>query len=204
MDALNTKWNLHIRAIVLKGGIDMSDSSITKMALANAMKELMTELPLHKVSISNIVEKCNLSRKSFYYHFKDKYDLVNWIFYTDFVSNFQKNTDILDWNLIKSICEFFYENKFFYSNVLEVRGQNSFYDYFGEILSPIIELHFEDMFEESEDKNFYVIFFTDTIRTSIARWLLEGAKISPNKYVKLLKTAVTGIALKIVEDMDLD
>lgn len=68
----------------------MSNSQITKLALADSMKRLMKEIPMSKITISEITESCNLSRKSFYYHFKDKYDLVNWIFYTEFVSVVQE------------------------------------------------------------------------------------------------------------------
>lgn len=62
----------------------MPDSSITKRALAAALKQLMSEKPLQKISVGDICETCSMNRKSFYYHFKDKYDLVNWIFYTEY------------------------------------------------------------------------------------------------------------------------
>ena len=53
----------------------MADSNITKKALASALKELMETVPFSKISIGDICEKCDMNRKSFYYHFKDKYDL---------------------------------------------------------------------------------------------------------------------------------
>ena len=55
-----------------------ADSNLTKRALAAAMKELMEQMPFSKISVSDIAEQCGMNRKSFYYHFKDKYDLVNW------------------------------------------------------------------------------------------------------------------------------
>ena len=60
----------------------MADSNITKRALAQALQELMEEVPFDKINVTQICEKCGINRKSFYYHFKDKYDLANWIFYT--------------------------------------------------------------------------------------------------------------------------
>lgn len=62
----------------------MPDSLITKRALASSLKELMKTQPLTKISVGDICEKCGMNRKSFYYHFCDKYDLVNWIFDTEF------------------------------------------------------------------------------------------------------------------------
>ena len=64
----------------------MPDSNITKNALASALKDLMKRKPFSKISVRDICDECGMNRKSFYYHFKDKYDLVNWIFYVDFVS----------------------------------------------------------------------------------------------------------------------
>ena len=63
----------------------MADSNITKLALSNALKELLAERPFEKISVSDICQKCSMNRKSFYYHFRDKYDLVNWIFDTEFM-----------------------------------------------------------------------------------------------------------------------
>jgi len=64
----------------------LADSNITKRALANALKELMVEMPFEKINVADISGRCDMNRKSFYYHFKDKYDLVNWIFDTEFIA----------------------------------------------------------------------------------------------------------------------
>ena len=52
----------------------MADSNLTKRALSAALKELMNEQPFVKISVGDICERCEMNRKSFYYHFKDKYD----------------------------------------------------------------------------------------------------------------------------------
>jgi len=176
----------------------MSDSQLTKQALSQAMKELMEEMPMEKIKISDITERCNLNRQSFYYHFKDKYDLVNWIYYTDFVVSIQNSLDKSEWELLERICDFFYENRKFYSNALKVTGQNSFSEYFNEVIHSIILPCFDDIFKDDPNRDFYATFFADSIRVSITRWLLEGAKIQPGEFVRLMKTAVTGVAYKVL------
>ncbi len=57
----------------------MSDSIITKKAIAVSLKDLMKKKSLAKITVSDIVKNCNLNRQTFYYHFKDKYDLLHWI-----------------------------------------------------------------------------------------------------------------------------
>lgn len=57
----------------------MPYSNATKQAFADALRKLLEQKPFAKISVSHICEECGMNRKSFYYHFKDKYDLVNWI-----------------------------------------------------------------------------------------------------------------------------
>jgi AcrR family transcriptional regulator len=73
----------------------MSDSNITKMALADSLKRLMAEKTFSKIRVDDIVNGCGLRRQSFYYHFKDKYDLMNWIYYTE-TARFMASYDTLE------------------------------------------------------------------------------------------------------------
>lgn len=53
-------------------------SQITKRALAESLKKLLLEKPLDRITVSDITEDCGVSRMTFYYHFKDVYDLIEW------------------------------------------------------------------------------------------------------------------------------
>ena len=50
------------------------------------------------------------------------------------------------------------------------------------------------VFADDDDCEFFATFFADAIRVSITRWLLEGAEIPPDKFVELMKKAVSGAA----------
>lgn len=51
----------------------------TKKALAAALKEAMEKKPLSKVTVSELSTVCKINRKTFYYHFRDLYDLLKWM-----------------------------------------------------------------------------------------------------------------------------
>ena len=53
-------------------------SDATKQALANALKQLLQKKQITKITINDITEACGISRMTFYYHFKDIYDLADW------------------------------------------------------------------------------------------------------------------------------
>ena len=53
-------------------------SQITKRALEESLKKMLLKKPVNKITISDITEDCGINRMTFYYHFKDIYDLVEW------------------------------------------------------------------------------------------------------------------------------
>ena len=64
-----------------KRGVDMATG--TKEALAAALRQMMTVKPIDKVTVKDIVEICGVNRQTFYYHFDDVDDLLEWVFEQD-------------------------------------------------------------------------------------------------------------------------
>ena len=46
--------------------------------LEESLKHLLLKKPLDKITINDLTTDCGISRMTFYYHFKDIYDLVEW------------------------------------------------------------------------------------------------------------------------------
>lgn len=182
----------------------LADSNITKRALAAAFKELLESQPFDKISVSMICDKCEMNRKSFYYHFKDKYDLVNWIYYTEFILVAHQKDYTIGWDLMEDLCTYFYENRDFYRKTFHVEGQNSFSDYFGDIISMIITKDFEKLFGEGEHRAFYVNFFSDAFLCAIKRWIAEKDCIPAKEFESLLKNCLLGTSTKIIEEFTSD
>lgn len=179
----------------------MPDSNITKNALAASMKKLMAQKPFAKISVGDICDDCGMNRKSFYYHFKDKYDLVNWIFYVDFIGRIDWENCKSEWSLLDDLCRYFYGERSFYENALQIEGQNSFKEYFFETLRPVILYYLQNAFPESAKKDFYVTFFCDGFLTAIVRWLKEGAdRIPPDEFLEDLHGIIIVLAKKVMDE----
>ena len=58
-------------------------SSSTKEALGAALKKMMAIKPIDKITVKDLAEICNVNRQTFYYHFDDVYDLLEWVFEAD-------------------------------------------------------------------------------------------------------------------------
>lgn len=165
----------------------MADSNITKKALADVMKKLLCAMPFSKISVSDICEECGMNRKSFYYHFRDKYDLVNWIFYTEFFEMACSQSFENGWDFMEGICRYFYENHAFYRKAFEITGQNSFRDYFQEMLEPILVQYSAEMFHSENPPEFFITFISDAYIASIIRWLSAKKCTEPSEYVQQLR-----------------
>lgn len=179
----------------------MPDSNITKRALAQAMKDLMRTEPFSKISVGDICQACSMSRKSFYYHFRDKYDLVNWIFDSEFLQSIRPEAYHSGWALLEDMCAYFYREQTFYRSALLISGQNSFREYFGQAITPIMSFFTQDIFDGVEHVDFYVTFFSDAILISIIRWLTEGAQIPPEEHLSQLRHILFRLARHAVDEL---
>lgn len=180
----------------------MPSPGITKKIIAGTMKELLSKRPLSKISVGDIVERCEINRNTFYYHFKDKYDVVNWIFYTEYIAEFSHDEVENIWQFIEHLCCFFYKDKDFYSNALMEQGTNSLSEYFTDLIKGTIRVRIEELTEDDLYADFYVNFFSDAFVICFSNWLIEGAKLPPETLARFVKKAVTETAIKLAYDND--
>ena len=50
----------------------------TKKAISEVFWQLLEEKPYNKITVQNIVERCQVNRNTFYYHFQDIPDLTEY------------------------------------------------------------------------------------------------------------------------------
>ncbi len=183
----------------------MADSNITKRALAASLKELMVDQPFEKINVAQICERCNMNRKSFYYHFKDKYDLINWIFDTEFIELLKHENLSADyterWAFIEKINRYFYQNHSFYRKALQIDGQNSFSDHFREYIRPLIAVRISKLFGEQQWDEFTLDFLSDAVVCAMERWLRTKECLPPEQFVEKLKALIEKCAHAICREM---
>ena len=73
-------------------------SVTTKRALAETFKKLLSKRGLNKITVKDIVEDCGVNRQTFYYHFHDIYELMEWIFQEDLEDIARENLDYDNWS----------------------------------------------------------------------------------------------------------
>ena len=58
-------------------------SELTKRAIQESFKKLLSNQPLDKITVKNITDDCGVNRNTFYYHYSDIYQLLEEIFLTE-------------------------------------------------------------------------------------------------------------------------
>lgn len=58
-------------------------SNLTKQNLADAFRRQLERKTVDRITVTDIVRECGVDRHTFYYHFRDLYDLMSWIFLED-------------------------------------------------------------------------------------------------------------------------
>ena len=96
----------------------------TKLWIAAAMKRLMVKKSLDKIRVTEICREAEIERPTFYYHFRDKYELVAWIFFRD-----ADMTDILSVESAAASMNRMRQEMLFYRRAYEDSSQNALWQY---------------------------------------------------------------------------
>ncbi|MBR0163173.1 MAG: TetR/AcrR family transcriptional regulator C-terminal domain-containing protein [Lachnospiraceae bacterium] len=90
----------------------------TKQILAESLRAIMKTKKLDRITIADVVKECGVSRRAFYYHFKDIYDATWWLVEEDWKDRI--DFDAEDWRgNMRELLHYFEENRDFVSAVLD-------------------------------------------------------------------------------------
>lgn len=95
--------------------------------LAESFKELVQQQPIEKITIKEITDKAGVIRPTFYNHFQDKYELLEWIIRTQLIDPMQM---LLENGMFRQAMVLLFtrmiNEKAFYMKASHLEGQNSF------------------------------------------------------------------------------
>ena len=107
----------------------MQQKKDVKQLIAASFKELAVLKPIEKITIREITDRAGVIRVTFYNHFQDKYELLEWICREELFNPIRA----LIWNdMEREALSFLFNgilhNRDFYMHAVHMEGQNSFQD----------------------------------------------------------------------------
>ena len=99
----------------------------TQHALGLALKEMMARQPLDTISVLELAKKCGVSRKTFYYHYHDIYDLLTQVFLEEKIPGANLATNFQE--LIQLVFDYYKANQAFIDATLQSAGDDLFSEF---------------------------------------------------------------------------
>ena len=153
----------------------------TKQELEQSLKHLLSQKPLDKITISDLTEDCGISRMASYYHFRDIYDLVEWVCLEDAARALQGKKTYDTWQEgLLQIFEAVLENKPFILNVYHSVSREQIETYLFQLtydlLRGVVEEKAAGVKISEEEKRFIADFYKYGFVGVMLDWIKKGMK----------------------------
>ncbi len=169
-----------------------TDTNITKQSIADSVKELCHQKGFEKITIKDISEKCGINRQTFYYHFLDKYDLLEWIYKTELIDVFLKDLSFENWpDRLEQLLTAMKDDKAFYINTVthtEYYIKNAMLLQAQQIFEQAIDTLDETRKVNRPQRDFITRFFAFGLCGTIIDWVESGMESSPEYIRKNMTT----------------
>lgn len=172
-------------------------SQITKRALEQSLKNLLLKKPLTKITVSDIAEDCGINRMTFYYHFRDIYDLVEWSCLEDARQALEEKKTYDTWQQgFLQIFEAVRKNKPFIMNVYRCVHREQVERYLSplvdNLLLNIIDKEAQNVFIRDEDKKFIAKVYSYIFIGIMLDWIRDDMRENPEEIVERLAKLIRG------------
>ena len=173
-------------------------TQMTKQILAESLKKLLPHHSFEKITIKDITDAAGFIRPTFYNHFKDKYDLVEWIFTEEVIRPGEQLFDVgLFREGIRLMLANMEKEKDFYVRAVKIQGQNSFRDIVFQSFVTLIQKVFAKRtpFPETVPHFFrpeiLAEYYANAETFLLMKWLESGMPISAEEVEKAHWSLIT-------------
>ena len=172
-------------------------SQVTKRALEQSLKNLLLKKPLTKITVGDITDDCGINRMTFYYHFKDIYDLVEWSCLEDAKRALDEKKTYDTWQQgLLQIFKAVQENKPFILNVYRCVHREQVEKY----LQPLVDQLLLNFINEEaagitvrdEDKQFIAQVYSYMFIGLMLDWIKDDMREDPQQIVEKLSKLIKG------------
>ena len=166
--------------------------------LADSFKELACQQPVEKITIKEITDRAGVIRTTFYNHFQDKYELLEWIINHDLIEPIKP---FVRSGLTTQAMTFLFINvekeKEFYTKVSRLEGQNSFAGIAQRCIQALLLEVFEEHSERKQPKNAMLTperlaqYYGQSMVFVVIQWIQSGMTVSAQELADVYEYMIT-------------
>ena len=156
----------------------------TRRAIMQSYLRLVRQKPLDKLTVKDIVEDCEITRNTFYYHFQDIYDLTAEVFRSEFAALLRSyGTSIEWWDMVREVALFAQRNRTVVLHVFRSARQDELMRVFEassqEYIVDQLRNYPQSAGVPEEDLQVLAQVLRGTVRGLAQEWMTKGMKEDP-------------------------
>lgn len=176
--------------------------------LAESFKELVCQQPIEKITIKQITDRAGVIRPTFYNHFEDKYNLLEWIMIKDIVTPIQP---LLNNGMINEAMILIFHNmrreKEFYMHASKLEGQNSFRGMIEQGIQLVLGSMIVEKMGTKKPINRWLTpehlseYYSQSITYVLMTWIQGGMEIPPEELAQVYDFIISRSLSDVLADM---
>lgn len=155
-------------------------TNLTKKAMADALKRMLHQRALEHITVQDVADEAGISRKTFYYHFHDIYELVEWLLLEE-CRNLTDGHRAGGWiQDVANGLSYATENREWLKNIYRSMDRPQLEVILRKIVRPLIRDSFVQALDgrpvNEEDRQFVEDIFTYGVTGLFLAWMGEGMR----------------------------
>ena len=182
-------------------------SEVTKRALEQSLKNLLSKKPITKITINDIAEDCGINRMTFYYHFKDIYDLVEWSCLEDAKKALEEKKTHDTWQEgFIQIFDAVKNNKPFIMNVYHSVSREQIETYLfhltHDLLYGVVQEKAKGTGISEADQSFIADFYKYSFTGVMLDWIKDGMKVDYHMIAEKMHRTMEGNVVNSIRNFE--
>ena len=181
-------------------------SNATKRVLAEALKARLARQRLDEITIRSLVDDAEVSRKTFYYHFQDIYDLLEWVLVDEGRRILEGRTTVATWQQgLRSVFDYFQQNRVVILNIYRSVQQNNrlLEHHVAQLVRPMLEQIFEAYPGHErvtpDDRQFILDLYTFGLIELVLHWIGSGMKPDAASQMERIDRLFSGSMYSLIQ-----
>ena len=166
----------------------------TRASIIAAFSQLLEERPLNKITVKDIVDRCDINRNTFYYHFQDLYAVIEWICCKELMEEVDVDGDITFEEWLRKLMETMEADRAFYKKLANEIEWKQMADRTKAIVAEQVDRFLSASGEmkgiRSEERAFMVDFFSTSIIYYLLDFITSNKNMTTEERSKQIAVAV--------------